>query len=95
MQEVDANTLATVFHSCHRDAVTLERARPIRVANWIHLLADAMGLPYTDEYKLWRNAEDPRAAIGPGRIDDAGDVAFTQLVEPELRRPPTLSNGIP
>jgi hypothetical protein len=95
MAETGADTLATVFHSCHRDAVTLERGRPIRVANWIHLIADAMGLPYTDEYKLWRNAEDPREAIGPDRIDDAGDVAFAQLVEPELRRPPVISNGIP
>jgi Fe-S oxidoreductase len=95
MEEVGADTLATVFHSCHREAVALERAGPIRVANWIHLLADAMGLPYTDEYKLWRNAEDPRAAIGEERVAAAGDVAFAQLVEPELRRPPTLSNGIP
>lgn len=95
MEEVGADTLATVFHSCHREAVALERGRPIRVANWIHLLADAMGLDYTDEYKLWRNAEDPRAAIGEDRVTAAGDVAFAQLVEPELRRPPTLSNGIP
>ena len=44
MEEAGADTLATVFHSCHREAVALERGRPIRVANWIHLLADAMGL---------------------------------------------------
>ncbi len=90
MDEVGADTLATVFHSCHRDAVALERGRAIRVVNWIHLLAEAMGLPYTDEYKVWRNAEDPRAAIGDERIAAAGDVAFAQLVEPELRRPPTI-----
>jgi hypothetical protein len=65
------------------------------VANWIHLLADAMGLPYADEYKLWRNAEDPRAAIGHDRVAAAGDVAFEQLVEPELRRAPPMQNGIP
>jgi Fe-S oxidoreductase len=90
MEEVGADTLATVFHSCHRDAVALERGRPIRVANWIHLLAESMGLPHTDEYKLWRNAADPRAAIGADRIAAAGDVVFERLVEPELGRPPTL-----
>jgi Fe-S oxidoreductase len=95
MEEAGADTLATVFHSCHREAVALERGRPIRVANWIHLLADAMGLPYADEYKLWRNAENPRAAIGADRIEAAGDVVFEQLVEPELRRAPTVPNGIP
>ena len=95
MEEMGADTLVTVFHSCHREAVALERGRPIRVANWIHLLADSMGLDYTDEYKLWRNSDDPRAAIGEERVAAAGDVAFAQLVEPELRRPSTVSNGIP
>jgi len=90
MQDVDADTLATIFHSCHREAVALERGRPIRVVNWIHLLAEAMGLAYTDDYKLWRNAEDPRASIGATRIDALGDVAFERLVEPELRRPPAV-----
>jgi hypothetical protein len=82
MADVGADTLVTVFHSCHREAVALERVGTIRVVNWIHLLAEAMGLPHTDEYKLWRNAEDPRATIGSERITAAGDVAFDQLVEP-------------
>jgi Fe-S oxidoreductase len=90
MEESGADTLVTIFHSCHREAVALERGRPIRIVNWIHLLAEAMGLPYTDEYKLWRNAEDPRTAIGADRITASGDIAFAQLVEPELRRPPTI-----
>jgi Fe-S oxidoreductase len=90
MANVGADTLVTIFHSCHREAVALERGRPIAVVNWIHLLAEAMGLAYTDEYKLWRNAKDPRASIGPKRIGAAGDVAFEQLVEPELRRAPTV-----
>jgi Fe-S oxidoreductase len=87
VEDAGADTLVTVFHSCHREAVTLERGRAIRVANWIHLLADAMGLSYTDEYKLWRNAEDPRATIGADRIAAAGDAAYERLVEPELQRP--------
>ena len=74
------------------DAVgaALERGRPFRVLNWIHLLAEAMGLPYTDQYKLWRNAEDARAAVGADRIAAAGDLAFERLVEPELRRASTV-----
>jgi hypothetical protein len=60
------------------------------VVNWIHLLAEAMGLAYTDEYKAWRNAEDPRAAIGATRIEAAGDLAFERLVKPELSRPPAV-----
>lgn len=90
MQEVGADTLVTMFHSCHREAVALERGRPIRVVNWVHVLAESIGLPYTDEYKLWRNAEDPREAVGEARIEEAGEAAFGTLVEPELRRPPTV-----
>ncbi|MBK1657532.1 heterodisulfide reductase-related iron-sulfur binding cluster [Paracraurococcus ruber] len=84
-----ADTLVTIFHSCHREAVTLERpGLPVR--NWIHLLAESMGIPAEDEYKAWRNAADPRATIGEARIEAAGDVAFARLVEPELRKPPVL-----
>lgn len=90
MAELGADTLATIFHSCHREAVALERGRAIRVVNWVHLLAEAMGLDYTDEYKAWRNATDPRAAIGPERLAAAGEVAYERLVEPELTRPPSL-----
>jgi Fe-S oxidoreductase len=85
--EGGADTLVTVFHSCHRETVALERGRDLRVANWIHLLADAMGLPYEDGYKTWRNAADPRAAVGAAGVAAAGELAFERLVEPELRRP--------
>jgi Fe-S oxidoreductase len=89
MAETGAGTLCTVFHSCHREAVALER-HGIRVRNWIHLLAESLGIEAEDEYKAWRNAADPRAAIGEDRIAAAGEVAFTRLLEPELRKPPVV-----
>lgn len=87
MRETGADTLVTIFHSCHREMIGLERDHGIRVVNWVHLLAEGMGLPYEDEYKAWRNAEDPLAAIGPARVAAAGEVAVRKLVEPELTRP--------
>ena len=89
MAEAGADTLCTIFHSCHREAVALER-HGIHVANWIHLLAASPGIPAEDDYKAWRNAADPRAAIGEARIEAAGEVAFTRLLEPELRKPPPV-----
>lgn len=89
MEEAGADTLCTIFHSCHRESVTLER-HGIRVANWIHLLAASIGIEAEDTYKAWRNAADPREAIGAARIEAAGEVAFTRLVEDELRRPPAV-----
>ncbi len=89
MQATDADTLATIFHSCHREAVALERGRPwLRVANWIHLLAESAGWPAEDGYKALRNAEDPRVAAGD--LAGVGEAAFERLVEPELRRPGTV-----
>ncbi|MBX9750228.1 MAG: (Fe-S)-binding protein [Roseococcus sp.] len=87
MRETGADTLVTIFHSCHREMIGLERDHGIRVVNWVHLLAEGMGLPYEDEYKAWRNAEDPLAAIGAERVAAAGEVAVRKLVEPELTRP--------
>ena len=87
MRETGADTLVTIFHSCHREMIGLERDHGIRVVNWVHLLAEGMGLPYVDEYKAWRNAEDPLAAIGAERVAAAGEVAVRKYAEPELARP--------
>ncbi len=91
MAAAGADTLATVFHSCHRESVALERGRPgLRVANWIHLLSESAGWPVEDGYKALRNAGDPRAALGEGGLAAAGEAAFERLMEPELRRPPVV-----
>lgn len=86
MRETGADTLVTIFHSCHREMIGLERDHGIRVVNWVHLLAEGMGIAYEDEYKAWRNAEDPLAAIGAERVAAAGEVAVRRYVEPELTR---------
>ena len=87
MEATGADTLVTIFHSCHRELVGLERTHGIRVLNWVHLLADGLGWPYEDEYKAWRNSDDPEAAIGAERIAAAGEEAVRKLVLPELARP--------
>jgi Fe-S oxidoreductase len=86
MEEAGADTLCTIFHSCHREAVPLAR-HGVRVVNWVHLLATSMGLPAVDSYQAWRNAEAPRAAVGEALVEAAGEAAFARLVEPELGRP--------
>lgn len=86
MAAAGAGTLCTIFHSCHREAVTLER-HGIRVVNWIHLLAESAGIPAEDGYKAMRTAADPREALGPAAVEAAGEVAFARLVEPELAKP--------
>lgn len=87
LRESGADTLVTIFHSCHREMIGLERDHGVRVLNWVHLLAEGMGWDYTDDYKTWRNADDKLAAIGPERVAAAGETAVRKLVLPELERP--------
>ncbi len=87
MAESGADTLCTIFHSCHRELVGLEQGRAFRVANWVHLLAEAAGWDIADDYKAWRNAPDPRAAVGADGLASVGEAVFDRLVAPELRRP--------
>jgi len=82
-----ADTICTIFHSCHRELVGLERTHGLRVLNWVHLLAEGLGWDYTDDYKAWRNSDDPEAAIGEARIAAAGEDAVRKLALPELARP--------
>ncbi len=89
MAAAGADTLCTIFHSCHREAVTLER-QGIRVVNWIHVLSASLGWAAQDEYKLLRNVSDPRAELGPAALEAVGEVAFERLIEPELRRAPPV-----
>jgi Fe-S oxidoreductase len=91
MAATGADTLATIFHSCHRESVTLERGRPwLRVANWTHLLAESAGWDAEDGYKALRNAPDPRTALGAAGLTAVGEAAFERLMEPELRKAPAL-----
>jgi Fe-S oxidoreductase len=84
MAAVGAETLATIFHSCHREGVNLERNHPIRVKNWVHLLAESAGWDYQDNYRDWRNG----AAVPEAAREAAGAAVFEKLVAPELARPP-------
>lgn len=90
MAQHGADTLCTIFHSCHREAVALERGRAMSVMNWVHLLARSAGCEFRDEYKHLRNAEDPRAALDDGALGRIGADVFAQLLEPELRRKPVV-----
>jgi hypothetical protein len=90
MAQHGADTLCTIFHSCHREAVALERSRDISVMNWVQLLARAAGWDFRDEYKHLRNAEDPRAALDESALERIGADVFSQLMEPELRRKPVV-----
>lgn len=50
--DAGADTLATLYHTCHRDLCVFEGQYPIKVRNWTGLLAASLGLPeHEDRYK--------------------------------------------
>jgi hypothetical protein len=82
----DCDTICTIFHSCHRELAALEGRESIAVRNWVHLLAEAMGLEASDAYLGWRTGGAPDIAA----IERADESRYHALVEPEIRKPPPL-----
>ena len=80
------DTVCTIFHSCHRALAALDGKDNIRVRNWVHLVAESVGIDASDAYRDWRLGEAPDI----GAIERAEEKRYRQLVGPELRRPPLL-----
>lgn len=80
------DTLATIFHSCHRILAPIDGRQGVAIRNWVHLVAEAIGLPASDAYRDWRKGSAPDIAA----IERAGEKLYVQLVEPELRKAPVL-----
>jgi Fe-S oxidoreductase len=84
--EKRCDTVCTIFHSCHRELAALDGKDNIRIRNWVHLVAESMGIEASDAYRDWRAGEAPDIAA----IERAEEKRYRQLVEPELRRPSPL-----
>ena len=88
-QHVAADTLVTIFHQCHREMLGLAADGHIRVFNYIHLLARAMGIEYEDEYRAWKNAgKDAKPLIGAARVEKVGAALVDRALLPEFSRRP-------
>jgi hypothetical protein len=76
--------VCTIFHSCHRELAALEGKDGVRVRNWVHLVAEGMGIQASDAYLGWRTGGAPDIAA----IERADEARYRALIEPELRKPP-------
>jgi Fe-S oxidoreductase len=81
-----ADTVCTIFHSCHRELSALDGRDGIRVRNWVQLVAAAMGVDASDAYRDWRKGGAPDIAA----IERADQARYQSLIEPEIRKPPIL-----
>jgi hypothetical protein len=82
----NCDTVCTIFHSCHRELTALDGKDNVHVRNWVHLVAEAMGLEASDAYLGWRKGGAPDIAA----IERADESRYHSLVEPEIRKPPPL-----
>lgn len=84
-----ADAVVTVFHQCYRELCGLEAHAGTKVFNYIHLLAQSIGLQYVDEYKAWKKS-GPNAAslIGDKRLAQVGVQFFERAMLPELMKRP-------
>jgi len=82
----NCDTVATIFHSCHRELTALDGRDNVAVRNWVQLVAEAMGLEASDAYRGWRTGGAPDIAA----IERAGESLHHKLIEPELRKAPPL-----
>jgi Fe-S oxidoreductase len=82
----NCDTVCTIFHSCHRELAALDGRENVHVRNWVHLVAEAMGVEASDAYLGWRTGSAPDIAA----IERADESRYRQLVETEIRKPPPL-----
>jgi len=89
-----ADAVVTIYHQCYREMVGLQPHANIKTFNYVHLLAQSIGLQYEDEYKAWKTAgANAGALIGDKRIEQVGVQLFERALLPELKkRPPGLSD---
>jgi Fe-S oxidoreductase len=88
---LQAEDVATVFHSCQRLMCALEASEPFRVVNYVALLGAALGHKYRDEYKAWKTAggeQEIVERVGAERVKKMGEDIFKSAVLPELMRRP-------
>lgn len=63
-----ADTLVTLYHTCHRDLCAFEGRYPLEVKNWTTLVAGGLGLPeHEDRYKRIKLHDEVSAALADAR----------------------------
>ena len=82
-----ADTVVTIFHSCHREFVSLERGRPDPRGELGAPAGRGRGWAARGRIQAVAQRRRRPGGVGEARIEAAGEVAFARLTEPELRRP--------
>jgi len=79
--EAGIDTLATVYHACHREIVGYSDTVSFEIVNAIELIADCLGINYHDSFKEFTRLQDVEKFID----DRAGQIKSHRVSIDELR----------
>lgn len=79
--EAGVDTLAGIYHACHRDLCSHERDWPFEVVNFMELIGAAMGFEHADVFKRLKVLQDADAILAESREM----IALYGLDEAEVR----------
>ena len=57
------DTLATIFHACHREICHFESGRSFEIVNFMELLGESLGVHHEDVYKRLKLMQDIDAIV--------------------------------
>ncbi len=72
------DTLATIFHACHREICHFEKDVSFEIINFMEIVGEAMGIAHEDVYKRLKMMEDVDQIIA-----DSGDLVDTHGLDLE------------
>jgi Fe-S oxidoreductase len=61
--EAGVDTLAGIYHACHRELCSHERDWPFEVVNFLELVGSSMGIARDDEFKRLKKLQDADAIL--------------------------------
>ena len=83
------DTLATIFHACHREICHFESGQSFEILNFMELLGESLGLHHEDVYKRLKLMQDVDAIVRDSEdlierhgldLEQVRDVIFTDML---------------
>lgn len=81
------NTLATVYHACHRELCHYEDGTSFEIINFMEIIGESMGLKVPDRYKQLKKLADMEEIVEAARAEintnalDMGDVRASVAID--------------
>lgn len=86
-EKAGVDTLAGVYHACHRELCSHQRDWPFEVVNFMELVGEAMGIRHPDRFKQLKMMQDADAILA-----DCTETIAARDLDPDEVREVVVSN---